>query len=49
VRAEYAREEAYLDSVLDEDGAVECYALLQRFFAAAAASSSDVVVWWEYR
>lgn len=49
VRTAYSREEASIAALLDEDAAVECYALLREFFASAAASSCDVVIGWEDR
>lgn len=47
LRAAYAREQAFIATVLDEPAALHCHALLRDFFAVAATSASEVVIWWE--
>jgi hypothetical protein len=47
LRAAYAREHAFIETILDETQALHCHALLRDFFAVSVTSASEVVIWWE--
>ena len=47
LRAAYAREHAFIGTILDEVQVLPCHALLRDFFVASVATASEVLIWWE--